>query len=104
MQTEMGEEEWDTGPIPRAGVWGGRQRGAGQQGGTWGLKEAEETVPLPCSPPGPPTVSLLLGNKGPRTIRGSQVLGLPLRCTGSANLRCTVPLCSCPQTPLPWPE
>lgn len=60
-QTEMGEEGWDTGPIPRAGAWGGRQRGSGQQGRNCGLKEA---------------VSLLLRDKGPRTLRGSQVLGL----------------------------
>lgn len=76
-QTEMGEEGWDTGPIPRAGVWGDRQRGAGQQGRNCGLKEAEETVPLPRSPPGPLAVSLLLEDKGPRTIRGLKSLACP---------------------------
>lgn len=43
----MREEEWYTGPVPRAGVWGGRKRGAEQQGTNCRLKKAEETVPLP---------------------------------------------------------
>lgn len=81
-QTEMGEEGCGTGRTPRAGVCGGRQRAAGQQGRNCGLKGAEEIVPLLCSPLGPLAVSLLLVDKGPRTTRGSQVLGLPCGAQG----------------------
>lgn len=79
-QTEMGGEGWDAGSTPRAGVWGGRQRGSGQQGRNCGLKEA---------------VSLLLRDKGPKTISGSRSPWPALRCTGSADLRRAVPTCPC---------
>lgn len=49
-QAEMEEEGWDTRPIPRTGVWGSRQRAAGQQERNCRLEEMEDTVPVPWTP------------------------------------------------------